>query len=341
MPVRKIIPVEQTQIPTQSPAVAVGSFYAELSKRVIGQPDAIRAIREAYDMQYAGLNDKSRPICNMLFLGPTGTGKTRTVEATAEALTGNSSNIIKIDCAEFQHSHEIARLLGPPPGYVGHQTQPLITTVRLRQLQTCDCDINFVLLDEIEKASDALWNLLLAVMDKGILTLGDNTEVSFHRCMLFMTSNIGAREMEEVLDKRMGYAGPNVLFDASRVGDTALAAARRKFSPEFINRLDAIIAFKPLGPDDLEEILALELGKLQDRITGSRRPFLLRLTSDARHIVLEAGNNPKYGARHLKRAIERLVTLPLSRMIAEDKINLGDTVLCSSSEGKLRFCLTG
>src|SRR6266700_3491993 len=158
-------------------------------------------------MFLSGMTSPGRPIGNFLFLGPTGTGKTRMVEATAESLVGDPRAVIKIDCAEFQHSHEIAKLIGSPPGYLGHrETHPLLSQEVLNQYQTDKVRISFVLFDEIEKASDALWNLLLGILDKGTLTLGDNRRVDFSRAMIFMTSNLGAAEMGSILRPNMGFA---------------------------------------------------------------------------------------------------------------------------------------
>src|SRR5580658_1469787 len=173
---------------------------ANLCKRIVGQQEAIREIVSIYQMFLTGMTSPRRPIGNLLFLGPTGSGKTRTVEATAESLVKNTHAVVKIDCAEFQHSHEIAKLIGSPPGYLGHrETHPLLSQEMLNQYHTEKVKLSFVLFDEIEKASDALWNLLLGRLDKGTLTLGDNRRVDFSRAMIFMTSNLGASEMSSML----------------------------------------------------------------------------------------------------------------------------------------------
>jgi ATP-dependent Clp protease ATP-binding subunit ClpB len=168
----------------------------DLRKRIVGQEEAIQQVVNIYQMFTAGMTSPGRPIGNLLFLGPTGTGKTRLVEATAESLAGDARAMVEIDCAEFQHSHEIAKLIGSPPGYLGHrETHPLLSQEILDQYHTDAVKISFVLFDEIEKASDALWNLLLGILDKGTLTLGDNKRVDFSQAMIFMTSNLGAAEM--------------------------------------------------------------------------------------------------------------------------------------------------
>src|SRR5215208_5635151 len=178
-----------------------------LNRSIIGQDEAIQQIVNIYQVYLTGMSAPGRPIGNFLFMGPTGTGKTRIVEATAEALVKNPRAVIKIDCAEFQHSHEIAKLIGSPPGYLGHrETHPLLSQEVLNQYHTEKMKLSFVLFDEIEKASDALWNLLLGILDKATLTLGDNRRVDFSRTLIFMTSNLGASEMSSILRPNLGFA---------------------------------------------------------------------------------------------------------------------------------------
>src|ERR1700751_5294403 len=224
----------------------------KLRHLIIGQDEAIHQIVRAYQIYMAGLSTIGRPIANFLFLGPTGSGKTRIVEAIAESLLKNSRAVIKIDCAEFQNSHEIAKLIGSPPGYLGHrETHALLSQEALNQHHTDTTKISLVLLDEIEKASDALWNLLLGILDKATLTLGDNRKVDFSASMIFLTSNLGAAEMSSLLAPRLGFHVEQPPDAASqernnRMSSIGVAAARRKFTPEFINRLDKIVVFKPL-----------------------------------------------------------------------------------------------
>src|SRR2546421_3809741 len=178
---------------------------AGLRRMIVGQDEAIDQIVNIYQRTLTGMSAPGRPIGNFLFLGPTGSGKTRIVEATAEALLKNPRSVIKIDCAEFQHSHEIAKLIGSPPGYLGHrETHPLLSQEVLNQHHTENIKLSFVLFDEIEKASDALWNLLLGILDEGTLTLGDNRKVDFSRAMIFMTSNLGASEMSSLMNPPLG-----------------------------------------------------------------------------------------------------------------------------------------
>ena len=304
-----------------------------LQRRIVGQEESIRQILNVYQTYLANMNAPGRPIGNFLFLGPTGTGKTRVVEATAETLVGDARAVIKIDCAEFQHSHEIAKLIGSPPGYLGHrETHPLLSQEALNQHHNDDVQMSFVLFDEIEKASDALWNLLLGVLDKGTLTLGDNRRVDFSQSLIFMTSNLGASEMDSLMSQGMGFSfrqEPSTVGAessvAKRIKSAGVSAARRKFTPEFINRLDKIVVFNPLGEDELRKVLDLELKRVQQRVFDGT-PFLFRLSDEAKDHLLEDGSDIKYGARHLKRAIERSLVYPMSNLIATDQVELGDLI---------------
>jgi len=303
-----------------------------LRKLIVGQDQAIDQIVNVYQIHLSGMNCLGRPVGNFLFLGPTGTGKTRAVEATAETLVGDPRAVVKIDCAEFQHSHEIAKLIGSPPGYLGHrETHPLLSQEVLSQYHTDEVQISFVLFDEIEKASDSLWNLLLGILDKATLTLGDNRRVDFSQAMIFMTSNLGAKEMESLMSPGMGFQGVakkkpgDDTSLAGRIRTAGVGAARKKFTPEFINRLDKIVVFEPLGDAELRRILELELNQVQERVFQGT-PFLFRLTDSARDRLLEQGADAKYGARHLKRAIERLLVYPLANLISSEQVRAGDLI---------------
>jgi ATP-dependent Clp protease ATP-binding subunit ClpB len=311
----------------------------DLRKRIVGQDEAIQQIINIYQTHLAGMCSPGRPIGNFLFLGPTGSGKTRLVEATAESLVGDGRAVIKIDCAEFQHSHEIAKLIGSPPGYLGHrETHPLLSQEVLNQFHTEKMKLSFVLFDEIEKASDALWNLLLGILDKATLTLGDNRRVDFSRALIFMTSNLGAAEMGSILRPNLGFAaGESERLHAAGIVDASLAdkvnragveAARRKFTPEFINRIDKTVVFHPLGAPELRQILTIELNMVQQRIfsAANAAPFVFALSDDAREYLLREGTDMKYGARHLKRAVDRNLVHPLSNLIATGQVRGGDLI---------------
>ncbi|HJZ67742.1 MAG TPA: AAA family ATPase, partial [Blastocatellia bacterium] len=254
-----------------------------------------------------------------------------------EVLLGNPNAFIRVDCGEFQHPHEISKLVGAPPGYLGHrETPPMLSQETLDSYHTERMRLTLVLFDEIEKASDALWQLLLGVLDKATLTLGDNRRVDFSRALVVMTSNLGAREMDRLADGPLGFScpnqGPPESFDGqvSRVG---LEAARKRFSPEFMNRLDKVVVFKRLTDESMREILELELQAVQRRILKlNQGRFILRYTDGARRFLLANGTSARYGARELKRTIERYVVLPLSNLIATRQISEGDILLVDLGE---------
>lgn len=311
-------------------------FDERLSALIIGQEKAVRSMSNLYQLFLAGMNQSNRPLGTLLFLGPTGSGKTRVVEAAAEILFGDRNAVIKIDCAEFQHSHEIAKLVGSPPGYLGHrETSPLLTQENLDRFQTQDTPLSLVLFDEIEKASDSLWQLLLGILDKATLTLGDNRRVDFSQSLIIMTSNLGAREISELIEGRIGFTAPQELNDVDKsqvaidekIQRTAVQAASRNFSPEFMNRIDKVVVFHSLNQKHLRQILDLELRSLQERIICSARTeFLFNCSDSVKELLLREGTDSKYGARHLKRSIERLLVMPMSNLVASGQVFLGDSI---------------
>jgi ATP-dependent Clp protease ATP-binding subunit ClpA len=309
-------------------------FEERLSSRIVGQERAVRRMSGLYQIFLAGMNPPNRPIGTMLFLGPTGSGKTRVIEAAAEVLYGDANAVVKIDCAEFQHSHEIAKLIGSPPGYLGHrETSPMLTQENLDRMHTDEMKVSLVLFDEIEKASDSLWQLLLGILDKATLTLGDNRRVDFSKAMVIMTSNLGAREMSELISGGIGFApgkgskSPNDTEVDQKIYRTAVEAARRKFSPEFMNRIDKVVVFRSLKEHHLRQILDLELQAVQDRIMQSAgTKFVFQCSETAKDMLMKEGLDFKYGARHLKRAVERFLVYPLSNLVATGQIGLGDLV---------------
>jgi ATP-dependent Clp protease ATP-binding subunit ClpB len=334
------------------PGTSAKALAETLRRMIVGQDQAIDQIVSVYQMHLTGLNPPGRPISNFLFLGPTGTGKTRIVEATAEALLKNPRALIKIDCAEFQHSHEIAKLIGSPPGYLGHrETHPILSQEVLNQFHTDEAKLSFVLFDEIEKASDSLWNLLLGILDKATLTLGDNRKVDFSRAMIFLTSNLGAREMSNIIRPSLGFAmrlerekAKGGLVDAGvadKLSRSGLDAARRRFTPEFMNRLDEVVTFQPLGSEQLRKILDIELNLVQQRIFNAayNRAFVFTVSDTAKDFLLQEGTDVKYGARHLKRAIERQLVQAMSNLISTEQVRGGDWILADLDEHSrsLRF----
>jgi ATP-dependent Clp protease ATP-binding subunit ClpA len=317
-------------------------FEMKLFQRIVAQDEAALALSQIYQVYLAKLMSPGKPLGALLFLGPTGSGKTRVVEAAAEALFGDPHAMVKIDCAEFQHSHEISKLTGSPPGYLGHrETSPLLTQENLGRFQTPNAKLTFVLFDEIEKASDSLWQLLLGVLDKATLTLGDNRRVDFSNCVVVMTSNLGAREMSELTEGKIGFtcratAAPEL---DSRLEKIGIEAARRKFSPEFMNRLDKVIVFRSLTGEALRQIIELELAMVQRRILSTGNDgdgaFLINCTDGAKNFLLAEGFDRRYGARPLKRAIERHLIIPLSNLIATRQVARG-VVVCVDVDDEAR-----
>ena len=317
------------------------NLETRLRQLVIGQDDAIIKIVEAYQAFRTGMAPAGRPVGNFLFLGPTGSGKTHVVEATGEALLKDPRGVVKIDCAEYQHSHDIAKLIGSPPGYVGHrETGALLNQEALNRHHTEELKLSFVLFDEIEKASDSLWNLLLGILDKASLTLGDNQRVEFSQSMIFMTSNLGAAEMSALAEPRLGFHVASPGDGASgaklngKIATTGIAAARRRFTPEFMNRLDHIVVFRSLGTPELRRIIDIELDVVQQRIGAAAQgnPFSIHVTAGAKEFLLSEGTDVRYGARPLKRAIERLLVHPLSNLMATGQIRRGDEIRVSHAQ---------
>src|ERR1700759_3215460 len=306
-------------------------FHGSLRSKIVGQEEGVQALVDMFQVFCAGLNSPGRPVGNLLFFGPTGSGKTRIVEAAAEILFGDARAIIKFDCSEFQHSHEIAKLIVWPPGYLGHrETHPLITQEELAKSHTDKLKLSFLLFDEIEKASDALWQLLLGILDKATLTLGDNRRVDLSQTVIFLTSNLGGGEITEMINGGMGFVRPAdkpAEHQDGKIERTAVEAARRKFSPEFMNRLDKVVVFHPLRKNQLEEVLEIELEHVQKRVLQTAKgQFLFRATGAGREFLLNEGTDQRYGARHLKRAIERNVVYPLANLLATEQVHLGDLV---------------
>jgi ATP-dependent Clp protease ATP-binding subunit ClpB len=305
-------------------------FEEKLFKRVIAQDDAVLALSQLYQIYLAKMALPGKPLGTMLFLGPTGSGKTHSVEAAAEVLFGDPHAIVKIDCAEFQHSHEIARLIGSPPGYLGHrETAPLLTQENLDRFHTQETKLTFLLFDEIEKASDTLWQLLLGILDKATLTLGDNRRVDLSNCIVILTSNLGAREMSEVTEGRLGFALRTVASQEldAKLEKIGVEAARRKFSPEFMNRLDKVVVFRSLTEEAMRRILELEIERVQCRILEAGYiPFMLSCSDQAKDFLFVEGYDRRYGARPLRRAIERHLVIPLSNLIGTGQIDSCDLI---------------
>jgi len=312
-----------------------------LSQKVVGQPAATRVIVPYIEMFKAGLAPEGRPVGVFLLLGPTGTGKTKTVEALAEILHGSEKNVLKVDCGEFQMEHEVAKLIGAPPGYLGHrETQPMLTQQKLNAVTSEKCSLSLVLFDEIEKAAPSMTRLLLGVLDKGILRLGDNSMVNFEKSLVFLTSNLGAREMMREINPDFGFqsvkSGEPRTDLTSKLQNIALMAVRKRFSPEFVNRIDCIITYQPLTPESLSAILDKHITDLQAHVNTrlGNRSFTLEVPPETRQFLLEKGTSPEYGARELNRTIHRQLTQPLATLVASNQVAPGANVRVDVAEGR-------
>jgi len=310
----------------------IEDLTAVLSQRVVGQPNATRVIVPYIQMFQAGLAPEGRPVGVFLLLGPTGTGKTKTVEALAEVLHGSEKNVLKVDCGEFQMEHEVAKLIGAPPGYLGHrETQPMLTQQKLNAVTSEKCSLSLVLFDEIEKAAPSMTRLLLGVLDKGVLRLGDNSSVNFEKSLVFLTSNLGAREMLREINPDFGFQSAAMGERAdltSKLQSIGLVSVRKRFSPEFVNRIDCIITYQPLTPEALSAILDHQISDLQSHVNTrlGNRSFTLEVPFEARQFLLQKGTSSEYGARELNRTIHRFLTQPLATLVATNQVNPGARV---------------
>ena len=308
-----------------------------LTRKIVGQPAALQYIAPYVQMYQAGLAPPDRPAGIFLLLGPTGTGKTRTVEALAEVLHGSPKAVLKVDCGEFQSDHEVAKLIGAPPGYLGHrETKPLLTQERLSAVTSSGCDLSLVLFDEVEKAAPSLTLLLLGILDKGTLNLGDNTVVNFERSLIFLTSNLGAREMSKEVAPDIGFTpGDQRTAEqiAGRLETIGLGAVRKRFSPEFVNRIDVVVTYQPLDADAIARILDHHIDELQRHVHTrlGDRSFEIDVSQAARDVLLSRGVSAQYGARELKRTIHRLLTQPLAALVAAAQIAPGTRVMVDAA----------
>jgi ATP-dependent Clp protease ATP-binding subunit ClpA len=329
-----------------TPTDVAENLTAVLAQKVVGQPAATNVIVPYIQMFQAGLSPEGRPVGVFLLLGPTGTGKTKTVEALAEILHGSAKNVLKVDCGEFQMEHEVAKLIGAPPGYLGHrETQPLLSQQKLTSVTSEQSGLSLVLFDEIEKAAPSLTRLLLGVLDKGILRLGDNTTVNFEKSLVFLTSNLGAREMMKEINPNFGFqSGAKVTTTGeltSKLQNIALAAVRKKFSPEFVNRLDCVITYQPLTAESLAAIVDHQIIDLQKHVNTrlGNRCFTIEVPFETRQWLIEKGTSQEYGARELNRTIHRHLTQPLATMVATGGIDAGASVTVSVSADREKLDL--
>jgi ATP-dependent Clp protease ATP-binding subunit ClpB len=313
-----------------------------LLKRVVGQDRAVKKFVRIYQTFKSGLNAPGKPLGVLLFLGPTGSGKTRLVEALAEYLFGDKRRMIKLDCGELQHDHEVAKIIGSPPGYLGHdKTAARVTQEELDKWHRPGLKFSILLFDEIEKAADAVFQLMLGMME-GRLTLGNNKPVDLSNTLIVLTSNIGQEDMQKLLSGStgMGFTTEATLPEDidQELWNLAKGAIEKKFSAEFINRLTQSIVFHVLDDEALKKIVNIELDGIQDRILSAGQFILLRVEQSAKDYLRKEGTNPKYGARELNRTIEKLLVEPTANLLATKQLSARDMLLVTYEDGKrLRF----
>ena len=316
-----------------------------MNELLVGQPEAIEKILPFVQMHQAGLSPEGRPIGTVLLLGPTGTGKTRTVEALAEVLHGSSKNLLKVDCGEFQMEHEVAKLIGAPPGYLGHrETQAMLNQAKVNSVASDDSDISIILFDEIEKAAPSMTRLLLGILDKATLRLGDNTTVNFERCLIFLTSNLGAKAIQRANKPDFGFEAMLPTPDptnADKAASIGMGAVRNKFSPEFVNRIDSVITYKPLDRDAcgqiLDHIFSGFTSLIQHRL--GMRGFRIQCTVAARNLLLDQGTSVDFGARELKRTVQRNFIQPVAALVSQGQVPPGATVILDAKSGEFNLLL--
>ena len=319
-------------------------LIARLSALLVGQPEAIETIVPYVQMHQAGLSPEGRPVGVVLLLGPTGTGKTRTVEALAEVLHGSSKNLLRVDCCEFQMEHEVAKLIGAPPGYLGHrETQPMLTQAKINGVASEQSDISLILFDEIEKAAPSRSRLLLGILDKATLRLGDNSTVNFEPPIIFLTSNLGAKSIQRANKPDFGFEAmlPAPAIDCSKIQNIGMAAVRQKFSPEFVNRIDSVITYKPLNREACDVILDQILGNF-GRLINNRlglRSFRLQCTTPARKQLLDVGVSLEFGARELKRTVQRNFIQPVAALVSKGEVPPGSTVILDTKGKEFNILL--
>jgi ATP-dependent Clp protease ATP-binding subunit ClpA len=316
--------------------MSIHQLSDEWKQLIVGQDMAIDRIVPYIVRAQANLNSPNKPIGVFFLMGPTGTGKTKTAESLAELLHGSERNVLRVDCGEFQMEHEVAKMIGAPPGYLGHrETQPLFTQQKLGALSTDKCPFNIILFDEIEKAHPGFWRAILNILDKAVLRLGDNSVVNFEKSIIFLSSNVGAKEIGNLLAPSFGFSEASVGTDVTEAKQKAIekigmGAMTKKFPPEFANRVDEIITYRSLNQDILHKITDMELKRVQNHIIErlGTSAFTFAYDLDTIDFITTTGTSVKYGARELKRALGRYVLNPLADDYVEGKISSGSTVRC-------------
>jgi ATP-dependent Clp protease ATP-binding subunit ClpA len=318
-------------IDTNLRSLGVQGLLRKFDHLIVGQSEAIGKITNLLERFLGGLSSPDRPIGSALFLGPTGVGKTAVVEAMCEGLYGAPNHMIKIDCAEFQYGHEIAKLIGSPPGYLGHKETPArLKKEMIEGLYTVDVPFAVILFDEIEKASDEIWQLLLGVLDRATLTLGDNSVTNFSHCIILLTSNVGSKQIS--LDNKFGFGNPNEdEYSGKVIEDKSMSAARSKFTPEFLNRLDEIVVFNTLTKDNIEKIMHMECDKVKKTLL-TKAGIKIDVSPSAFTGLLERGYDKKYNARGIRRTIEKEILTPVARAISSFEAVSGDVIVVDYKE---------
>lgn len=320
-----LVPNDRPKLRGSDP-IDIGAY---LQSRIIGQDEALWEIIPYLEMYQANLNPAGRPAGVFLLLGPTGTGKTRTAEVVAEALHGSDRRLLRVDCGEYQMEHEVAKLIGAPPGYLGHkETQAVLSQQRIDAATSESSRLSVVLFDEIEKAAPSMQRILLGILDKAFLRTGDNHPVSFQNSMIFLSSNLGAREMAEQTRPAVGFSPGAAQADGAKLHAAALNAVRKRFSPEFLNRIDATVTYRPLSAEAMSLILDQQLEALQQLVDLrlGAHTIVLRYTPECREFLLRQGVTTEYGARELKRTVHRWVLQPLASLLIRKRIPAGRRV---------------
>ena len=302
------------------------SLEAELHKRVVGQDEAIGAVSNAIRRSRAGLQDTKRPIGSFIFLGTTGVGKTELAKALAEFLFNNENSMVRIDMSEYQERHTVSRLVGAPPGYVGYEESGQLTEAIRRK------PYSVVLLDEIEKAHPDVFNILLQVLDDGRLTDNKGRTVDFKNTIIIMTSNIGSHLIQENLE-HVTDKNRDQVFDHTK--EEVFELLKKTIRPEFLNRIDEIIMFKPLTKDEIQTVVEIQLGNVQKMLEKSE--IRIKATKKAIQFIATLGFDPQFGARPIKRVIQKNLLNELSKMILEGKVNKDKEIVVDEKEGKLVF----
>jgi ATP-dependent Clp protease ATP-binding subunit ClpC len=308
------------------------AMESELKGKVIGQDEAVVAISKALRRSRADLKDPRRPIGSFIFLGPTGVGKTFLAQTLAEFMFGDRDALIQIDMSEYMEKFTASRLIGSPPGYVGYEEGgQLSEAVRRRPYSV-------VLFDEIEKAHPDVMHLLLQILEEGKVTDSLGRKIDFRNTIIIMTSNVGAETLKRQTSMGFGATKPVGEHEYDVMRDRLLEEARKAFKPEFINRLDDIIVFHQLTKEDLLQIVELEVAKVFARI--KEKEVMIELDQSAKELLIEKGYDPQYGARPMRRAVERYLEDPFAEELLRGNIKAGDVVHASAADGKLQFHVT-